>query len=299
MIMNSKQVREAMPENLPAVEMPRCDVRKVLKGQTAIVTGASSGIGKAVAIALGHAGANVVVNYVRGDDDALAVAKDAMNCGCGGTGQHSRAIAVRADVSKEDEVRAMFERAVGEFGTVDIVVANAGLQKDAPLEQMTLDQWNTVIGVNLTGQFLCAREAVREFKRRGVRPDVSCAAGKIICMSSVHDTIPWAGHVNYAASKGGVMLMMKSIAQEVAPFRIRVNSICPGAVRTPINRSAWETPDAYRDLMKLIPYKRIGEPEDIARAAVWLASDESDYVTGTSLYVDGGMTLYPGFEAGG
>jgi glucose 1-dehydrogenase len=164
---------------------------------------------------------------------------------------------------------------------------------------MSLADWQFVIDVNLTGQFLCSREAVREFKRRGVRKDVSCAAGKIICMSSVHDRIPWAGHVNYAASKGGVMLMMKSIAQEVAPFRIRCNSICPGAIRTPINTSAWETPEAYRELLKLIPYKRIGEPEDIARTAVWLASDEADYITGTNIYVDGGMTLYPGFEAGG
>jgi glucose 1-dehydrogenase len=189
----------------------------------------------------------------------------------------------------------MFER----FGTIDILVNNAGLQKDARLEEMTLKDWNTVLGVNLTGQFLCAREAVREFKRRGVRPEVSCAAGKIVCMSSVHDVIPWAGHVNYAASKGGVMLMMKSIAQEVAPHRIRVNSVSPGAIRTPINRPAWETPEAYADLMKLIPYKRIGEPEDVARVAVWLASDEADYITGATLYVDGGMTLYPGFEAGG
>jgi glucose 1-dehydrogenase len=193
----------------------------------------------------------------------------------------------------------MFAKMRDAFGTVDILVANAGLQQDAPFDQMTLQQWNTVINVNLTGQFLCCREAVREFKRRGVRKEVSCAAGKIICMSSVHDVIPWAGHVNYAASKGGVMLMMKSIAQEVAPYRIRVNGISPGAIRTPINRQAWETPEAYTELLRLIPYKRIGEPEDIARAAVWLASDEADYLTGTSLYVDGGMTLYPGFEAGG
>jgi glucose 1-dehydrogenase len=164
---------------------------------------------------------------------------------------------------------------------------------------MTLDDWNRVIDVNLTGQFLCAREAIREFKRRGVVKEVSCSAGKMICISSVHEIIPWAGHVNYAASKGGVMLMMKSIAQEVAPYRIRVNSIAPGAIRTPINTAAWETPEAYSELMKLVPYKRIGEPEDIGRAAVWLASDQADYVTGTSLFVDGGMTLYPGFEAGG
>jgi len=285
-----------MPEQLPRIHMPECDVKRVLTGQKALVTGANSGIGRAVAIALGLAGADVVVNYRSGDDEAQRVCDEITHCGCR---ERSRAIAIKADVSKEDEVRVMYERMFAEFGTIDILVANAGLQKDSPFENMTLEHWNMVIGVNLTGQFLCAREAVREFKRRGVKPDVSCAAGKIICMSSVHDVIPWAGHVNYAASKGGVMLMMKSIAQEVAPYRIRANSICPGAIRTPINTGAWATPEAYRELLKLIPYKRIGEPEDIARAAVWLASDDSDYITGTNLYIDGGMTLYPGFEAGG
>ena len=296
MIMNSKSVREVMPENLPNVVMPRCDMRKILRGQKALVTGASSGIGKAIAIALCQAGADVVINYRSGDEQAQAVADEATHCGCATNG---RAIIHKADVSKEDEVRNMFERMFSDLGTIDILVPNAGLQKDAPFESMTLEQWNTVIGVNLTGQFLCCREAIREFKRRGVKPEVSCSAGKIICMSSVHETIPWAGHVNYAASKGGVMLMMKSIAQEVAPYRIRVNSIGPGAIRTPINTAAWETPEAYRELLKLIPYKRIGEPEDIARAAVWMASDEADYITGHTLFIDGGMTLYPGFEAGG
>ena len=140
---------------------------------------------------------------------------------------------------------------------------------------------------------------VREFKRRGMRPEISCAAGKIICISSVHEVIPWAGHVNYAASKGGVKLLMQSIAQEVAPHRIRVNSICPGAIRTPINRDAWSTPEAYNELLKLIPYKRIGEVDDIGRVATWLVSDQADYIHGASIFVDGGMTLYPGFEAGG
>jgi glucose 1-dehydrogenase len=279
-------------ENLPPVVMPACEERRILAGQKALVTGASSGIGKAVAIALGGAGADVAVNYLSGDDEAEAVV-DAIKQ------KRSGAVAIQADVSKEDQVQAMFARMFDRFGTIDILVNNAGLQKDARFEEMTLQQWNTVIGVNLTGQFLCAREAVKEFKRRGVRPEISCAAGKIVCMSSVHDTIPWAGHVNYAASKGGVMLMMRSIAQEVAPHRIRVNSVSPGAIRTPINRPAWETPEAYASLMKLIPYKRIGEPEDIARVVVWLASDEADYVTGATMYVDGGMTLYPGFEEGG
>jgi len=196
-------------------------------------------------------------------------------------------------------VQAMFRKMIAEFGTVDILVNNAGLQRDAAIDQMTLAQWNTVIAVNLTGQFLCAREAIREFKRRGVVKEVSAAAGKIICMSSVHEVIPWAGHANYAASKGGVMLLMKSIAQEVAPHKIRVNSICPGAIRTPINTGAWDTPEAYNELMKLIPYKRIGEPEDIGKVAVFLASDLADYITGASIFVDGGMTLYPGFASGG
>lgn len=281
-----------LDEPLPEVVMPSCPIRKVLKGQKALVTGANSGIGKGIAIALAHAGADVLVNYRSNPEVLDAIRDEAGRCG-------SRVIAHQADVSDEAQVQEMFRRAVAEFETVDILVNNAGLQQDAPFEQMTLKQWNTVLAVNLTGQFLCAREAVREFKRRGVRKGVSCAAGKIICISSVHEVIPWAGHVNYAASKGGVMLMMKSIAQEVAPHRIRVNSICPGAIRTPINRDAWATPEAYADLLKLIPYKRIGEVDDIGRAAVWLASDDADYVHGTSLFVDGGMTLYPGFEAGG
>jgi glucose 1-dehydrogenase len=279
-------------EEYPEVVMPECPAERILEGQKALVTGGASGIGKAVAIALGKAGADVVVNYRGGAEQANEVATDIAKCG-------SRAFAHQADVSSEEQVKNMFGKMFQEFGTIDILINNAGLQKDAPFDEMTLDQWNTVINVNLTGQFLCAREAVREFKRRGVVSEVSCAAGKIICMSSVHEIIPWAGHVNYAASKGGVMLMMKSIAQEVAPFRIRVNSIAPGAIRTPINRPAWETPEAYAELMTLVPYKRIGEPEDIGRAAVWLASDYSDYVNGVSLVVDGGMTLYPGFAAGG
>ena len=256
------------------------------------MTGANSGIGEAAAIALGQAGADVVVNYVTGEDSAEAVVDTIRRSG-------ANAYTHKADVSQEDQVEDMFRHMVERFGTVDILVNNAGLQRDASFQEMTLAQWNTVIGVNLTGQFLCARAAVREFVRRGIVPAVSCAAGKIICMSSVHETIPWAGHANYASSKGGIMLLMKSLAQEVAPHRIRVNSIAPGAIRTPINTSAWSTPAAYDQLITLVPYKRIGEPEDIARAVVWLASDDSDYVVGTTLFVDGGMTLYPGFTERG
>ena len=279
-------------QGLPEAHMPALPINQVLKGQKALVTGANSGIGQAVALALAQAGADVVVNYVSRPEAAEAVVKEASRCGV-------NAYAHRANVAKEDEVQGMFQKMIQEFGTIDILVNNAGLQKDAPIDQMSLADWQFVLDVNLTGQFLCSREAIREFKRRGIRKEVSCAAGKIICMSSVHEVIPWAGHVNYAASKGGVMLMMKSIAQEVAPHRIRVNSVCPGAVRTPINMEAWGTPEAYRELMRLIPYKRIGEPDDIGRAAVWLASDDSDYIHGASIFVDGGMTLYPGFETGG
>jgi glucose 1-dehydrogenase len=265
---------------------------KPLEGQKALVTGASSGIGLATAIALGRAGADVVVNYITGEQQADAAVAEIRRSGV-------RSFRHRADVSSETEVRAMFRRMLEELGTIDILVNNAGIQRGAPLHEMTLADWNTVIAVNLTGQFLCAREAVLEFRRRGVVPSVSRAAGKIICISSVHEVIPWAGHASYAASKGGVMLMMKTLAQEVAPLHIRVNSIAPGAVRTPINMAAWQTPAAYEKLMALVPCGRIGAPEDIARAAVWLASDESDYVIGATLFVDGGMTLYPGFATGG
>ncbi len=268
------------------------DLGKILKGQKALVTGANSGIGQAVAIGLAQAGADVLVNYVVGDEAANAVVDQIRKSGV-------KASAYLADVSSEEQVAAMFKHMVEEFGTIDILVANAGLQRDSAFHEMTLDQWNKVLGVNLTGQFLCAREAVREFVRRGIVSSVSNAAGKIICMSSVHQEIPWAGHANYATSKGGIKMLMESLAQEVAPKHIRVNAIAPGAIRTPINTSAWQTKDAYDQLMTLVPYGRIGEPEDIARAAVWLASDLSDYVVGTTLFVDGGMTLYPGFATGG
>jgi len=278
--------------HLPRPVMPSVPPQKLLLGQKALVTGASSGIGRAIALSLGEAGADVLVNYVSGEDKAQTLVEEIRAKGV-------RAMAVRADVADEGQVREMFWRMIDEFGTIDVLINNAGLQQDAPFHELTLAQWNKVLAVNLTGQFLCSREAVREFMRRGVNQRVSCSAGKIICISSVHEVIPWAGHVNYAASKGGVMLMMKSLAQEVAPYRIRVNSICPGAIRTPINMEAWDTAAAYNELLKLIPYKRIGEPEEIGRAAAWLASDYADYVHGVSLFVDGGMTLYPGFETGG
>lgn len=263
-----------------------------LAGQKALVTGSSSGIGEAIARHLAQAGAAVVVNYHSDKDSAEKIVNEINSEG-------GEAIAIGANVAKEEDVKAMFNQMFQRFGTIDILVNNAGIQKDAAFLEMTLDQWNLVLNVNLTGQFLCAREAAKEFMRRGIKPDISCAAGKIICISSVHEVIPWAGHINYATSKGGIEMFMKSIAQELAPHKIRVNSIAPGAIKTDINTAAWSTPEAEAKLLKLIPYNRIGVPDDIGKAAVWLASDDSDYVHGETLVIDGGMTLYPGFAEGG
>ncbi len=285
-----------MPEQkgyTPPNEMPPAPIHRVLTGQKALVTGGSKGLGAAIAVGLAKAGADVLVNYWSDEEGARRVADEIGKAG-------GQAVIHRSDVSKEDDVLDMFDHMLDEFGRIDIVVANSGIQLNAPFDEMTIDQWQRVIDVNLTGQFLCAREAVKAFKRQGIDREISYSAGKIIHMSSVHDIIPWEGHVNYAAAKGGVMLLMKSIAQEFAHLRIRVNALSPGAIRTPMNVEKLTSPEVYEDqLLRLIPSKRIGEPEDIARAAVWLASDESDYVNGTTIYIDGGMTLYPGFIGGG
>jgi glucose 1-dehydrogenase len=263
---------------------------RLLSGQCALVTGGATGIGAACARGLGAAGAAVAVNYRSQEDAARAVVAEITAAG-------GEAIAVRADVSEEQAIERMFEQVVRELGGLDILVNNAGLQRDAPVERLSLADWQAVIDVNLTGQFLCARAAAREFARGSAKG--SRARGKIVCVSSVHDLIPWAGHVNYAVSKAGVAMLVRTLAQELAPSGIRVNAVSPGAIRTYINRAAWDTPAGERALLALIPYGRIGDPDDVARAVVWLASDDSDYVTGVLLYVDGGMTLYPEFREGG
>lgn len=265
-----------------------------LHNQVALITGSDRGIGEGVALAMAREGASIVINHAseKSRETAEKVLSQVEALG-------SKGLIWQCDVSQEAEVQRMFAAAVEHFGTIDILVSNAGLQDDAPFTEMTLAQWNKVISVNLTGQFLCAREAIKEFLRRGIQPERSVAAGKIICMSSVHELIPWAGHANYAASKGGIKMLMQTLAQEFAPQKIRINSIAPGAIKTSINTEAWETPEAAEKLLQLIPYKRIGETADIGKAAVWLASDESDYVNGISLFVDGGMTLFPGFSSNG
>jgi glucose 1-dehydrogenase len=280
-------------EYTPPNEMPPAPIHRVLVGQKALVTGASKGLGQAMAIGFAKAGADVIVNYNTDLAGAKETAREIEKTG-------GKAVLFKADVSKEDEVQAMFARALKEFGRLDICVPNSAIQLNAPVDEMTLDQWKRVIDVNLTGMFLAAREAIRIFKRQGIDREISYACGKLIFISSVHDVIPWEGHANYAAAKGGLMLFMKSLAQEVAHLRIRVNAIAPGAIRTPMNVEKLTSPELFdKLLLKLIPSKRIGEPEDVARLAVWLASDESDYVHGTTVYVDGGMLLYPGFIGAG
>lgn len=265
-----------------------------LRKQTCIITGASSGIGRATAQCMGMEGANVVINYLGNKEQAEEVANWIIgNADCG------EAIVIRADVSNEKEVKEMFRKTVSHFGTVDICVANAGIQIDYPLHEMPLSAWQKVLDVNLTGQFLCARDAILEFKRRGMRKEVSSSLGKIIHMSSVHEVIPWAGHANYAVSKGGLHLLMETICQEYGPDKIRCNSIAPGAIKTAINENVWSSKEGMEGMLKLIPYKRIGTPEDIGHVACWLASDESEYVNGTTIFVDGGMTCYPGFTTNG
>lgn len=265
-----------------------------LKDQTCVVTEASSGIGAAIAKSMGMEGGNVVVNYHKDKEGAEEVADwITKNASCG------NALTFQCDVSKEDEVKAMFEKTIDYFGTVDVCVANAGVQKDYPLHEMPLAAWQKVIDVNLTGQFLVAKQAIIEFLKRGMREGVSKSLGKIIHISSVHEEIPWAGHANYAASKGGLLMLMESICQEYANQKIRCNSIAPGAIKTDINKAVWSSKKGMDDLLKLIPYKRIGVPEDIGSVASWLASDESEYINGTTIFVDGGMTCYPGFTTNG
>ena len=261
-----------------------------LKGQVAIVTGSSSGIGEATAKELAKAGADVVVNYRGSEQEAAATVADIQAMG-------RRSFKVRADVTSERDVIAMFDETEDKFGPIDIVVSNAGLQRDAALTEMTLDDWNAVISINLTGAFLVGREAVRRFRKKGLREDVSRALGKLVFDSSVHQVIPWAFHVNYAASKGGIQMLMKSIAQEVGSEKIRVNSVAPGAIATGINAEERET--NLEGMLKLIPYGRVGDPADVGRAVTFLVSEAADYITGQTLFVDGGMALYPSFKGNG
>jgi len=252
---------------------------RLLAGRRALVTGASSGIGAAVALELAAHGAAVAINYRREAEAAHEMA-EAVRAGGG------EAIPVRMDVSREDEVLRGFAEAREALGSIDLLVANAGVEHPRLVWEMSLDDWQRVIGVNLTGTFLCCREAARQMLERG-------GGGAIVGITSVHDRMPWERFSHYAASKGGGRLFLESIAKELIPHGIRVVAVAPGAIATPINRDVLADPEARRRLEAQIPAGRIGEPEEVARCVAWLSSDAASYVVGATLLVDGGMTLFP------
>lgn len=261
---------------------------KPLQNQTAIVTGASSGIGQAIAIELGISGANVLINYYSDEEGAQKTLEAIEKSG-------GKGIVLQGDVSKPEDVSLMFEEVKKNFGNLHILVSNAGIQKDKAFTEMDFEDWDQVIKTNLYGAFLSSQAAAKVFLKQGIDKEVSKAAGKIIFISSVHDIIPWAGRVNYTSSKGGLKMMMESIAQELAPHQIRVNNVSPGAIKTSINEEEWGDEEGLKKMLSQIPYGRVGDPGDIAKTVRWLMTDEADYITGTTIYVDGGMTLYPSF----
>ncbi|MBS2969540.1 glucose-1-dehydrogenase [Metabacillus sp. KIGAM252] len=257
---------------------------KDLEGKVVVVTGASSGLGRAIAKRFGQEKAKVVINYYKNEgksDELIGEIKEA-----GG-----EAVKVQGDVSKEEDVKKIIQFAIDTYGTLDVMVNNAGIQNEVPTEELSLDDWNKVISTNLTGIFVGSREAIAYMLKNDIK-------GSIINMSSVHQIIPWPHFAHYAASKGGIKMLSETLALEFAPHGIRVNCLAPGAINTPINKEKFSDPAAKEEVLKMIPLNKIGEPEEVAAAAVWLASEEASYVTGTTLYIDGGMTNYPSFQAG-
>ncbi|MGA9173448.1 MAG: glucose 1-dehydrogenase [Thermoactinomyces sp.] len=255
-----------------------------LKGKVVVITGASKGIGRAMAIRFGQEQAKVVINYRSSEEEALEVMKDVKQAG-------GDAIIVRGDVTKEEDVKRLVRSAIDHYGTLDVMINNAGIENPVPSHELSLSDWNKVINTNLTGAFLGSREAIKYFVENNIK-------GNVINMSSVHEMIPWPLFVHYAASKGGIKLMTETLALEYAPKGIRVNNIGPGAIDTPINAEKFSDPEIRKDVESMIPMGYIGRPEEIAAVAAWLASSESSYVTGITLYADGGMTKYPEFQAG-
>ena len=254
----------------------------LLEGRRAIVTGAASGIGRATAERLGAEGASVCVNYYS-DDDAPA-AEEVV----GAIRAHGpRALAIQADVGEEEQAKRLVAAAAEELGGLDLLVNNAGIENKAPLLDLSLEDWERILTTNLTGSFLCLREAASVMAAGG--------GGVVVNISSVHEFIPWPGYAHYCASKGGVKLLMETAARELAPYGIRVANVAPGAIATPINKEVLDDPEAKRAVEGEVPLGRFGEPGEIAAAVAWVASDEASYVTGTTIVVDGGMSLYPRF----
>lgn len=255
-----------------------------LNQKVAVITGGSRGIGRAIAHRYAQEHMKLVINYhddPQGAHDAVA---DIQANG-------GQAVAVQADISKEEGVQALLDAAIENFGGLDVWVNNAGMEIQKPTHQVSLAEWNKVLDVNLTGVFMGAKAALNYWLSKN-------QTGNIINMSSVHQQIPWPTFASYATAKGGVKLFTETIAMEYAPQQIRVNAIAPGAINTPINAEKFADPKQYALTQSMIPMEKIGDPEDVADAAVWLASDQAKYVTGTTLFVDGGMTLYANFQGG-
>lgn len=255
-----------------------------LAGKTAVVTGGSKGIGYAIAVRFGKEKMNVVINYHTDPKGAANAAADVIKAG-------GQAVTVQADISTEAGAQSLLQAALDNFGDMDVWINNAGMETKTPTHQLSLAEWNRVIGVDETGVFLGAKTALAYFKAQK-------KAGNIINMSSVHERIPWPTFASYATAKGGVKLFTETTAMEYAPDNIRINAIGPGAINTPINAEKFADPAQYDATVNMIPMGRIGKPEEVAAAAAWLASSESSYVSGVTLFVDGGMTLYPAFKDG-
>lgn len=255
-----------------------------LKGKVVAITGGSTGLGRAMALRFAKEGANVAINYYKDEAEAQQVKSELEAYGV-------KAIIFGGDVQKEEDVVNFVQTTINELGTLDVMVNNAGIENPVPSHEMPLEDWNRVIGTNLTGAFLGSREAIKYFVEHDIK-------GSVINMSSVHEMIPWPLFVHYAASKGGIKLMTETLALEYAPKGIRVNSIGPGAIDTPINAEKFADPAQRADVESMVPMGFIGEPEDVANCAAFLASEQARYVTGITLFVDGGMTKYPDFQAG-
>ena len=259
-------------------------LEKCLEGKVALVTGASSGIGRATAVRLGREGATVGVNYRSDEDGAREAVRKIEEAG-------GKAVGIQGDISVEDDAKRLVRETIEAFGDLDILVNNAGVQTKSPFLEMSLEEWQKVISVDLTGTFLVSREALGHMVGRG--------GGVIVNMSSVHQRIPWPNFAHYATAKGGMKLLTETLAMEFASRGVRVNAVAPGAIETPINAEKFEDPEQRKEVEAMIPWNRVGQPEEVAACVAFLASDEASYITGHTLFVDGGMSLYPSFEEGG
>jgi len=248
-----------------------------LKDKVALVTGAGSGIGKAIAERFAVEGAKVVVNYHASGKHTGTEVADAITQ-AGGT-----AVAIAAEVNERADLESMVRQAVEKFGRLDIAVSNAGIEIKRPFLEVTDEEWHKVIDVNLNGSFLISQIAARQMARQG-------QGGKLIFISSVHEDIPFAQYTAYCAAKGALRMMMRNLAIELAPYKINANNIAPGAIATPINQAVLDDKEALKNALEEIPWGRFGKPEEVASVAVFLASDEADYVTGSTYYIDGGLT---------